>query len=219
MAWYLKRQGVQGRPMDTTAMDAGTAFHAMMAEYWGHRQLPPAIDDVTRGVRLALDQEDLQERGIVGTEVMLGGSPEEAERHGRYPGTCDLVTENGTGLTVTDYKSHRRMEPRFADRELRETERSWQLNQYAYFIQKKFSRPVTKKRKLLVAFAPVLKVWLIDYPVTQPMLTAWYRRAEQVWALMDRMETAAVEDVWQDPQACEKYGWEWRCQYHELCWP
>ena len=229
MAWYLKRQGVQGRPMDTTAMDQGTEFHAAMARWWtylnapGFEEVGPYSENlyVDVAARFVVKQEckNLLEQGIVGVEVVLGGPPEEAARHGRYPGTCDLVTENATGLTVTDYKTKAKMDAMYADRELRETERSWQLFQYSWFVQEKFQRPVTKKRKLLVTFKPALKVWLIDYPVTQQELSKWYRGAQRIWGLMDEIESLdSYESVWQNGNSCERFGWDWRCEYHEICW-
>ena len=227
MAWYLKRQGVVGRPMDTTAMDQGTEFHAAMARWWtylnapGFEEVGPYSENlyVDVAARFVVKQEckNLLEQGIVGVEVVLGGPPEEAARHGRYPGTCDLVTENATGLTVTDYKTHRRMEARFADRELRQTQRSWQLRQYAWFVQEKYQRPVTQIRKLLVAFTPVLKVWLATYPVTRGGLIEWHHQAQMVWSMMDQI-LMDHEAPWQNPDACERYGWDWRCQFYEICW-
>ena len=222
MAWYLKRQGVQGRPMDTTAMDQGTEFHTHMAAYWwcrGDLRKYLLVAPWHNILKTVIDQEGdaLRENGFVGAEVVLGGPPEEAARHGRYPGTCDLVTENETGLTVTDYKTKAKMDPRFADRELRQTQRSWQLRQYAWFVQEKYGRPVTQIRKLLVAFTPVLKVWLATYPVTPAMLNDWAIQAHEVWNQMDRMIATEVFP-WQNPDACERYGWDWRCQFYEICW-
>ena len=225
MAWYLKRQGVQGRPMDTTAMDQGTAFHAAMAHVWNGGILDlvwetPIVEAVGRTMLQV--GEELQGYGVVGTEINLGGPPEEALKHGRYPGTCDLITKNATGLTVTDYKTKAKMDARFADRELRQTQRSWQLRQYAWFVQKKYQRPVTRIRKLLVAFAPVLKVWLATYPVTQASLRVWFDQALTIWENMDRVDRTIDSDYnlspWQNPDACERYGWDWRCAFYEICW-
>ena len=216
MAWYLARQGAVGRVMDTTAMDQGTAFHAAMHDCllrYGY------LPETTIGKAVALSmEEDIREDGYIASEVVLGGSPEEAARHGRYPGTCDLVTENATGLTVTDYKTKAKMDSRFADRELRQTQRSWQLRQYAWFVQEKYQRPVTQIRKLLVAFTPVLKVWLATYPVTKPALVQWHQQANQVWELMDDVEDMGPTRVWQNPETCERYGFDWRCQFYEICW-
>ena len=218
MAWYLKRQGVIGRVMDTTAMDQGTVFHAAMAAHWNRDRDHKIPLGIVGAFQTVLEQEDLLELGLIGAEVNLGGPPEEAVRHGRYNGTCDLVTENETGLTVTDYKTKAKMDARFADRELRQTQRSWQLRQYAWFVQEKYQKPVTQIRKLLVAFTPVLKVWLATYPVTQETLTTWWDQANQVWAAMDLLETQDQRWIWQNPDACERYGWDWRCQFYEICW-
>lgn len=222
--WWLKRQRVVGRARDETAMEMGSAFHVAMAHVWTLTGDEGSIDCgdpiVARAVVKVMAQEGeaLREQGIVGVEVNLDGDDAEAARHGRYPGTADLVTDNGNGLTVCDYKTHRRMDAKYADRELRETDRSWQMMQYSWFVQEKYGRPVTQKRKLLVAFAPVLKVWRIEFPVTQQALSTWHNRALQVWALMDKMEVAPAEEIWQNGNSCERFGWEWRCEYHETCW-
>ena len=219
--WWLKRQGVEERVRDETAMDLGTQFHALMAEYWqAHNQGGHDVDDtrfdplVKRTVERVLSQEmeALREQGVVGVEVNLGVDDEEAARHGRYPGTCDLITDNGNGLTVTDYKTKYKMEAKYADGELRQTQRSWQLYQYAWFAQERYQRPVTSIRKLLVAFTPAVKVWLVAYPITPQQLNDWYIQAVTVWQRMDE------RDNWQNENNCERYGWNYRCGMYEKCW-
>ena len=221
--WWLKRQGVQGRVRDESAMNLGIQFHSMMAEVmnggayvvaWAGK--PPLVSE---SVAYVMEQEGdtLKEQGVIGTEVNLGGDPAEAARHGRYSGTCDLVTENGTGLTVTDYKTKMHMASQYADRELRETQRSWQLKQYAWFVQEQYGRPVTHVRKLLVTFGPVLKVWLVSYPVTQQELSAWYEQAKAIWWEMDQMLDGLMP-TWQNGDSCERYGWEHRCVMYGICW-
>ncbi len=138
-------------------------------------------------------------------------------RHG-HPGICDLITINETGLTVTDYKTKLRMEAQYADRELRETQRSWQLLQYAWFVELKYGVPVTQIRKLLVTFGPTLKVWLVSYPLTSSQLSSWYRQAVRVWESMDTMEHDDLERAWQNEQSCERYGWIYRCGFYHRCW-
>lgn len=219
MRWWLDRQGVVGRVRDESAMEQGTLFHQAMAAHWTFT--PNSAEGIIlSALTRVMDQEEtaLREQGVVCVECVLGGTDEEIARHGRYPGTADLVTDNGNGLTVTDFKTKRNMDAKYADGELRETDRSWQLLQYAWFIQEKFQRPVTKKRKLLVAFKPALKVWLIEYPVTQQQLSLWHTRAERVWTLMDKIEVAPIDQVWQNGNSCERYGWDWRCEFHEVCW-
>jgi len=222
--WLMRRQGAQGRVMDESAMEAGTQFHALMASWWtqGYADLSEA-PSLERVFDRVIDQEGpaLQERGVVGVEVNLDGDDEEAKRHGRYPGTADLITDNGAGLTVTDYKTKRTLPDVYVDRELRQTARSWQLYQYAHFAQIKYGRPVTKIRKLLVRFAPTVKVWLHAVDLTQPMLDHWYADAREVWVQMDRMAGWSPKQAmraWRNPSACERFGWEWRCSLFEHCW-
>lgn len=228
MRWWLDRQGAIGRVRDESAMEQGSAYHAAMAMHWGRKDEPVSFHtniwewhspDICRAVERAIAQEGeaLREQGVVCVECVLGGTPEEIARHGRYPGTADLVTDNGNGLTVTDYKCKMNLQPAHVDAQLRETQRSWQLKQYAWFVQEKYKQPVTHVRKLLVAFKPTLRVWLVSYPVTQQELSMWYEQAAHVWHLMDEMTQSKIK-VWRNADACERYGWQHRCDFYEHCW-
>ena len=220
--------GAIGRVRDESASEKGTLFHAKMANHWNG--LPIEHDTalgedealVLRAGRKVIAQEgdNLREQGIIGVEVNLDGDDAEAARHGRYPGTCDLITYNADrGLTITDYKTKKNLDAKYVDAELRETQRSWQLKQYAWFTQLKYNRPVTHVRKLLVAFAPALKVWLATYPITQHELSAWYTQAQRIWALMDEVEELdSYDSAWQNDDSCERYTWQWRCAFYETCW-
>lgn len=210
-------------------MEQGSDFHAAMAATWLHGApggWPAPIETAVARV-FAQEGDALREQGIVCVECVLGGPADEAARHGRYAGTCDLVTDNGAGLTVTDYKTKASLQPAYVDAELRQTQRSWQFKQYAWFVQEQFGRPVTHVRKLLVAFKPTLRVWLQTYPVTQQELSVWYAQAQDVWNLMDSMtgewhdahgDDSGPLSVWQNADACERYGWQHRCDYYEHCW-
>ena len=225
MKWWLDRQGAIGRVRDETAMEQGTAYHAAMARYWTDDGPTLWFSDqlIARAVERTIVQEGdaLREQGIVCVECVLGGTTEEIAKHGRYPGTADLVTDNGVGLTVTDYKTKATLQPAYVDAELRQTQRSWQFKQYAWFVQQKYGREVTQVRKLLVAFKPTLRVWLATYPVTQQELSKWYRQALRVWEQMDQMENEHLDDcggAWQNADACERYGWQYRCDFYGICW-
>jgi hypothetical protein len=223
MKWWLSRQGAVGRARDESAMEQGTQFHQAMADCWLKHECTPGNwtgnDEIDRAVGRTFVQEGeaLREQGIIGVEVNLDGNDAEAARHGRYPGTADLVTQNAHGLTVTDYKTKATLQPAYVDSELRQTQRSWQFKQYAWFVQEKYKQPVTHVRKLLVAFKPTLRVWLQPYPVSQQELSKWYESAAHVWRLMDEMENGTVK-VWRNSDACERYGWQYRCDYYEQCW-
>jgi hypothetical protein len=186
----------------------------------------PPFDKMVRlvtkavGVALSVEGTVLKGDGVLATELVLGGPVEEAARHGRYPGTADLVTIDGDGLCVTDYKTKWKMDVIYADRELRQTVRSWQLLQYAYFVQQQYDRPVVKLRKLLVAFTPALKVWTYTHQLTQQELSNWCAQAETVWRLMDRQlkPLTLYDNVWKNSDSCERYGWDFRCGFYDVCW-
>lgn len=207
--WALNRQGVPGRERDTTALDMGTAYHAAMAAYWGDKDVPEAwMDAVAATVPACTGQ-------LVAYELVLGGPPDEAARHGRYPGTVDLVTEDAEGLIVTDYKTKgKKLSKREVERELRQTQRSWQLMNYAWFVKEQFRRPVTRIRKIVVAD----QVYHATVPVTQAQLMAWFSHALQVWMAMDHLDDQGWTRAVQSEAHCERYGWDWRCQYYEHCW-
>lgn len=219
--WWLKRQRVVERARDETAMGMGTLFHQHMAAFWGDNRegVPPADPLIDRAVARVVTQEGvaLREQGVVGIEVNLDGDDAEAARHGKYPGTADLITDNGAGLTVTDYKTKMKLDDQYVDAELRQTARAWQFLQYAWFAQVKFERQVTQVRKLLVRFAP-LKVWLTTVEVTQEQLARWHVQAQNVWRRMDVVEQMGQDEVEQHEASCERFGWAWRCGMYGYCW-
>lgn len=200
-------------------MEQGTQFHALMAKFWNDRDDDFGADPIGRAVERVMYQEGpaLLEQGVVCVECVLGGPDDERLRHGRYPGTCDLVTDNGNGLTVTDYKTKAKLDQTYVHGELLQTRRSWQFKQYAWFVQERFQRPVTHVRKLLVAFKPTLRVWLEPSAVTQEELSSWKVQADYVWGLMDEMEYGNIPP-WRNADACTRYGWEYRCDHYESCW-
>jgi hypothetical protein len=241
--WLNKRQGVPERPrVFHPALLAGTAFHAGMEAYLSGGTPQQALEaavarDWPEGDTEGLSQEKVcamvlgaldtayvelspGDSGMLACEVVLGGPPEEAERHGRYAGTSDLITENETGLTVTDFKTKIKIEPQYVDRELRETARSWQLKQYGWFAEKMYEKPVTKLRKLLVSLSQP-KVWLYTHDVLTGELEEWHLQAQEVWWQMDCMAgfSPNVEaHPWRHEDACERYGWAFRCGYYGICW-
>lgn len=235
--FVLRRQGTPERTQSawSPGLIAGTVYHAGMKHdidgtEWDVLDLvnadwPTGSPDIhpervaSAIVRGILDTREVLtfHSGIVSLEDILGGPEEEAKIHGRYAGTADLITEDEQGLIVTDYKTHWKREARYADAELRETQRSWQLKQYAWFAHEKYARPVTRVRKILVYFTPVLKVWSVEYPVTPEALSAWYSQALNVWEEMDRYEGYPVGSP-QNDDSCERYGWDYRCSYYNHCW-
>lgn len=243
--WLNKRHGAPERArVFHPGLLAGTAFHRGMEAYlsggnpqeavevsvardWpqeGTEGFPrdKVLSTVLMGLHRGYEALDLKPTGVLGLEVRLSGPEEEALRHGRYAGTSDLVEELEDGsLGVWDYKTHWSRDARYSDPDLRETQRSWQLRQYAYFAQGYYEKPVSMVSKLLVYFAPVLKVWTVSYRVTQEQLTAWYAQAQEVWYQMDGMAGYGPHkppQPWQNEGSCERYGWQWRCSYYDTCW-
>jgi len=243
--WLNKRQGVPERPrVFHPALLAGTAFHAGMEAYLSGGTPQQALEaavarDWPEGDTEGLSQEkvcatvllglhsayehlgDLAPEGILGCEVRLSGPEEEAERHGRYAGTADLVYEAQGQLVVTDYKTHWNRDLRYIDADLRNTQRSWQLRQYAWYAQEYYGKEVKEISKLLVYFTPRLKSWRVSYPVTQEGLRAWYAQAQEVWYQMDTLAGLGPHLApvpWQNEAMCERYGWQHRCSYYDTCW-
>ena len=245
MRWALRRRGAVGQASSwSPGLTAGSMFHEAMAaamnlqdgEVVRYEPSPhyitewpedaevsygEAFDRVAKAVQMALTKEGnalRRDQRVLATELNLGGPVDEAARHGRYWGTLDLLTEDEHGLAVTDYKTHWKMDSKYADADLRATARSWQFRQYAYRAQEIYGRPVTCVRKLLVAFNPTVRVWpLYTHAITQEELRVWRDQAESAWRVMDDIDCEGV-DAWRNENACEKYGWAWRCEYYNHCW-
>jgi hypothetical protein len=246
MRWWLQRHGARAQSSNwSPGLTAGTLFHEAMASAltlndgeavtyqpapehlaaWPASVTSVTFDDVCarvyKAVRETLTTQSAalrRDQRVLATELNLGGPADEAARHGKYWGTLDLLTEDAEGLCVTDYKTHWKMDSKYADAELRATARSWQFRQYAYRAQEIYKRPVTRVRKLLVAFTPTVRVWpLYTHAITQAELSIWHARAQAAWKVMDHMD-ASLMPAWQNEKACEKFGWAWRCEYYTNCW-
>lgn len=181
--------------------------------------------DVVRHKMLNALAKALDKRGellgdygrVLGVEVKLGDGDRET---GQYPGTADLITQHGNPpgidapeyLCITDWKSHWSLDDYYVEKELSETERNWQLHQYAWFAQQVYSVPVKYLRKVVIRCVPSAKVWVYTHEVTQRRLEQWHGYALEVW---DRMgNDAGCEPPWSAPpnwQSCRKYG---KCEYY-----
>ncbi len=152
---------------------------------------------------------------VLATECVLGAG-DKASR--QYPGTSDLITEHGPTdaryLVVTDYKTHWTVDGERASRYLSQTERSWQLTQYAWFAQQKFTVPVRYIRSVHVAVTPWPKAWIYTCPVTQKRLDTWYQYACRLWDSMHAMQGGGIRP-WPNWDSCEKYGAAYRCGYYD----
>lgn len=142
-------------------------------------------------------------------------------RTNRYDaGVVDLVTVHGPVdaryIVVTDYKNHWTVAPTSVTRYLSQTERSWQLHQYAYFVQQKFQLPVQYVRSVHVAVTPTPKAWIYPTPISQKRLDTWKGYADSVWAQMDA-QAAGTCTPWPNWDVCEKYGAAYRCGYYDTC--
>ena len=216
----------------------GTAVHAALAEHYrGERShgKDEALEEIVRAeVLVAWPQEEvgweretvvaralgmlhrvldrtpevLADGGeVVAVEEALG--PGERE-DGTYPGTADLITKHDGGryLVVTDWKTHWSLDDPWVEKELSETERNFQLHQYAWFARQKYGLPVAFVRKVVARCLPGPKAWVHAVPLDPRRLETWYKGAEVVWAQM----TAGV--VFPNWQSCRKYG---KCGYYHEC--
>ena len=173
-------------------------------------------------------EELLGEEGqVVGVEVKLG----EGDRvTGMYPGTADLITSHATQfgdegryLVVTDWKSHWSLDEYYLEKELSETERNWQLHQYAWFAQKMYGLPVKYIRKVTIRCLPSPKTWVYTHEITQERLAKWHGYALDVWFKMSCDARLAYPEGSDDDreglcapnwQSCRKFG---RCEYYHVC--
>lgn len=230
--WWFQLQ--EGEQPSTFQQAVGTAIHAGIQAHWlgGDPQVvaEQSLGDtwhvgiaedplmvrtwMGKALQRALSKVDdlLQDQGqVVATEKALG--PGERPN---YPGTLDLLTQHGEDpyLVVTDYKTHWNLDDRFVQGNLVETERSWQLHQYAWFAQEVYKLPVRYVRKLMVRCQPQPKAWVYAALVKPGRLEAWRKTAEYVWADMDRDASVYGGHPLANWSSCERYG---RCQFYERC--
>lgn len=181
--------------VDTGEFVRETVVDRMLGAVRRAQQLAPAL---------------LEDEGnVVAVEDKLGPGDREL---GQYPGTADLITEHGPAdgryLAITDWKTHWSLDDYYVEKELSETERNWQLHQYAYFARLKYGKPVKVVRKVVVRCLPSPKAWVHAVGVDEARLDAWYHHALPVWDLMD------TKLVWPNWQSCRKYG---KCEYYYRC--
>ena len=216
----------------------GTALHAALAEHFrgplSHTRDEGLEDIVRAGIvtnwppeEYGFEPEVVVSRAVATLHRVLDKTPEVLADGGRvvaveealgpgerelgtYPGTADLITEHDGGryLGVTDWKTHWSLDDPWVEKELSETERNFQLHQYAWFARQKYGKPVAWVRKVVARCLPGPKAWLHTVPVTTQKLDKWHKGAEVVWAQM----TAGV--VYPNWQSCRKYG---KCGYYFDC--
>lgn len=132
--------------------------------------------------------------------------------------TPDLVTiEEGDILTVTDWKTSANLPAEKMMYRLQEIDRTWQFLHYCWAVGKHLGRPVQRFRKVVIAMGPKILVRSAEFAPTEEMIAAWYRDAEVIWDLMNKMRNGTVYP-WRNENGCLKYGAKYRCPYYEACW-
>ena len=160
------------------------------------------------GLRYILDREI-----IIGTEVKLG-NPNAA------PGdfddaTADLITERGSDFIITDHKNSLKLESKYIQRNLAESEIDWQMWDYAWRAQQKYGRIVTHTRRHLVIFSPTAKSILHESRLNQDVLQAWHIGALREWEYIWSMIEEPIENVPMRLTSCTtRYG---RCPLYAAC--
>ena len=149
--------------------------------------------------------EILENEGVIGTQMIIGR------------GRVDLVTQNtAQEIIVTDDKTSIQKQSRYIQSELKETELSWQLFDYAWRVGKVLSRPVTWVRKHVIVLTPTLKCYLSDPVKINPgNLDQWASSAHYHWSRMTELDEFPFDWLPQDYTWCEnRFG---RCPAYEAC--
>ncbi len=150
---------------------------------------------------------------VIGTEVKLG-------RLDAVPGewddaTADLITERGSDFIITDHKNSLKLDARYIQRNLAESEVDWQLWDYAIRAQQKYGRLVTHTRRHLIIFSPTAKSILHETRLNQEALQAWYRGAQTEWDYIHNLKDKPLEELPMRITSCTtKFG---RCRFYAAC--
>lgn len=156
---------------------------------------------------------------ILDTEVVLATELDVGEP-GTEPGQwsnarLDLLTERGSDLIVTDHKSALKLDTQWIPKRLIEAEADWQLLTYAWQVQERFKRPVTRLRRHLVVSSPKAKAYLHEYRLDQDFLQAWHRGAEKEWLYISSLKDLPLQELPMRVSSC--YGKFGKCAFYEAC--
>ena len=159
-----------------------------------------ASDLMLKGLKKALRQDLLGGGWIVSVEGCLD---HDAIRdgldapHSGVPGVCaiaDMIHETVHGeLSITDHKTKMVLDTKWVAKQLRDTETSWQLFDYARRATLKYGRWVGEIRQHLVICSPIPKSAIETVAITPERLIHWTRSAEVVWARMRADERMAAD--------------------------
>ena len=181
MAWWLRSGAAEFTQYD-----------------WARAELElgwPASEDgreacwnlVKAGITVATAQEELLEgiRGsLVGVEVCLDHTD---TPHTPVPGSCaiaDMVHRPYGWLSITDHKTKLSLDAKWIPKQLRDTETSWQLFDYARRATLLYGEWVKEVRQNLIVCSPKPKAVLETVFISPERLIHWTRSAETVWARM-----------------------------------
>ena len=188
----------------------------VLAKGWPH-EIPgfeAAQDLMVKGLKKALGQDLLGGGRLVAVEECLdhehmATAEDGSSSYDPIPGVCaiaDMIHETIHGeLSVTDHKSKLVLDSKWINRQIRDTETSWQLFDYARRASLKYNRWVTEIRQHLVVCSPVARSVIETVAITPERLIQWTRSAEEVWGRMYDDELGA--------------GWDWAYPMNwTSCW-
>lgn len=169
-----------------------------------------------KGLKAALKetvQQILDTETILATELDVG---EPGTEPGQWSNArLDLLTERGSDLIVTDHKSALKLDTQWIPKRLIEAEADWQLLTYAWQVQERLNRPVTRLRRHLIVSSPKAKAYLHEYQLDQDFLQAWHRGAEKEWLYISSLKDLPLQELpMRLPSCYGKYG---KCAFYEAC--
>lgn len=162
------------------------------------------------GLRQILDHEE-----VIDVEKRLWPTSDQSSR--RNSVVIDLITERGQDLIVTDHKTSLKLDAKWVDKNLLESESSWQLWDYAWRVGQYLGKPVTHCRTHLLVLSPRAKSYLHEFRIDQATLERWHVGAMTEWSYIRALqeEAQAGETYPMRLTSCHnKYG---KCIFYDAC--
>jgi len=134
-------------------------------------------------------------------------------------GRLDLVTErkDNHDLIVTDHKNKIKLDPRYREEELNQTEQDWQLKDYSWRAEQHYGRPVLWKRKHLMVMTPKVKCEMRMFPVKPEATKQWAASAEIHWRRMAQDEKYPLNAQPMNDRFCIHPKYRTKCPAYDAC--
>lgn len=149
-------------------------------------------------------------------EILLLGKIVEAVEVSLGQGTVDLALRSQAGIEIWDHKWHEKQDPKWVDRELRRTETTSQLWDYASFWLDQYEEAPVLIGKHMVSGTPN-KAWRFGVAISPSRLQRW-RESRDYWLLQAQVDHYKWYERGSRPamnlSSCWDYG---QCPFYGTC--